>query len=159
MSQSARIFTIACPKPAVLLEDCQREYGAPPLHKDPGIQCRCRSHPPVQCRDLGSLPKADQATAVVLPTLLRSILGIKREDHVSNEEVLNRGLPAQHRVHPASVAVRWAGHVTRMEDVRMPKAVFFRELQEGKRDRGAARKRCTNGNQPSGMAAGGLRPR
>ena len=39
------------------------------------------------------------------------------------------------------VQQRWAGHVTRMEDVRMPKAVFFIELQEGKRDRGAPRKR------------------
>ena len=37
--------------------------------------------------------------------------------------------------------LRWAGHVTRMEDVRMLKAVFFSELQEGKRDRGAPRKR------------------
>ena len=27
MPQSARILTIACPKPAVPLEDCQREYG------------------------------------------------------------------------------------------------------------------------------------
>ena len=36
--------------------------------------------------------------------------------------------------------LRWAGHVTRMEDVRMPKAVFFNKLQEGKRDRGAPRK-------------------
>ena len=48
----------------------------------------------------------------------------------------------------------------------MPEAVFFSELQEGKRDRGAPRKRyndqlkraCTGGNQPSVMAAGGLRP-
>ena len=39
------------------------------------------------------------------------------------------------------VQLRWAGHVTRMEDVRMPKAAFFSELQEGKRDRGAPRKR------------------
>ena len=39
------------------------------------------------------------------------------------------------------VPLRWAGHVTRMEDVRMPKAVFFSELQEGKRDRGAPGKR------------------
>ena len=39
------------------------------------------------------------------------------------------------------VQLRWAGHVTRMEDVRMPKAVFFSELQEDKRDRGAPRKR------------------
>ena len=35
------------------------------------------------------------------------------------------------------VQLRRAGHVTRMEDVRMPKAVFFSELQEGKRDCGA----------------------
>ena len=34
----------------------------------------------------------------------------------------------------------WAGHVTRMEDVHMPKAVFLCELQERKRDRGAPRK-------------------
>ena len=33
-----------------------------------------------------------------------------------------------------------AGHVTRMEDVHMPKAAFFSELQEGKRDRGVPRK-------------------
>ena len=28
------------------------------------------------------------------------------------------------------VQLRWAGNVTRMEDVRMPKAVFFSKLQE-----------------------------
>ena len=39
------------------------------------------------------------------------------------------------------VQLRWAGHVTRMEDVRVPKVVFLSELQEGKRDRGAQRKR------------------
>ena len=37
--------------------------------------------------------------------------------------------------------LRWASHVTRMEDVRMLKAVFFSELQEGKRDCDAPRKR------------------
>ena len=39
------------------------------------------------------------------------------------------------------VQLRWASHVTRMEDVRMLKAVFFSELQEGKRDCDAPRKR------------------
>ena len=39
------------------------------------------------------------------------------------------------------VQLRWAGHVTRMEDVRMPKAVFFSEFQEGNSDRGDPRKR------------------
>ena len=73
------------------------------------------------------------------------------------------------------VQLRWAGNVTRMEleDVRIPKAVFFSELQEGKRHRGAPRKRYKDqlkrhlarregggmGDQPSVIVAGGLRPR
>ena len=39
------------------------------------------------------------------------------------------------------VQLRWAGHITRVEDVRMLKAVFFSEIQKGKRDLGAPRKR------------------
>ena len=39
------------------------------------------------------------------------------------------------------VQLRWDGHVSKMEDVRMLKAVFVSELQKGKRDRGAPRKR------------------
>ena len=35
---------------------------APPLHKDPNIQSRCRPHRPVRCTDLCSLPEADQTT-------------------------------------------------------------------------------------------------
>ena len=98
---------------------------------------------------------------------MRSILGIKWQDHVLNEEVLKRAsLPSIEAI-LLQVQLRWAGHVTRMEDVRMPKAVFFSELQEGKRDRGAPRKRykdqlktaCTGGNQPLVMAAGSFRPR
>ena len=144
MPQSARILTTACPKPAVPLEDCKEsmpESLALPLHKAPSIQ------------------------AVVVPTLLygaetwvlyqkqikllgrfhqcclRSILGIKWQDHVSNEEVLKRAsLPSIESI-LLQVQLRWAGHVTRMEDVLMPKAVFFSELQEGKCDCGAPRKR------------------
>ena len=72
---------------------------------------------------------------------LRSILGIKWQDYVSNEEVLKRAsLPSIESI-LLQLQLRLAGHVTRMEDVRMPKAVFFSELQDGKRDRGAPRKR------------------
>ena len=58
-----------------------------------------------------------------------------------NEEVLKRAsLPSIESI-LLQVQLRWAGHVTRMEDVRVPKAVFFGQLQEGKRVRGAPRKR------------------
>ena len=60
---------------------------------------------------------------------------------MSNDEVLKTAsLPSKESI-LLQVQLRWAGHVTRMEDVRMPKAVFFSELQEGKRDRGAPKKR------------------
>ena len=97
---------------------------------------------------------------------MRSILGIKWQDHVSDEVLKRASLPSIESI-LLQVQLRWAGHVTRMEGVRMPNAVFFSELQKGKCDRGAPRKRykdqmkraCTGGNQPSVMAAGGFRPR
>ena len=72
---------------------------------------------------------------------LCSILGIKWQAHVSKEEVLKTAsLPSMESI-LLQVQLRWAGHVTRTEDVRMPKAVFFSELQEGKHNHGAPRKR------------------
>ena len=63
------------------------------------------------------------------------------------------------------VQLRWAGNVTWMEHICMPKAVFFSKLQEGKRDRSAPRKRYKDQRkrqlymQDSVMAAGDLRLR
>ena len=86
---------------------------------------------------MGSLSEADQATGAVSQHCLRSILDIKWQDRVSNEEVLKRAaLPILFQVQ-----LRWVCHVTRMEDLRMPEAVFFSDPQEGKRNRGAPRKR------------------
>ena len=88
-----------------------------------------------------------------------------KTDYVSNEEVLKRAsLPSIESI-LLQVQVRWAGHVTRMKDVRMLKAVFFNELQEGKRDRDSPRKRYKDqlkkqlakaGINLMVMAAGGL---
>ena len=60
-----------------------------------------------------------------------------------NEEVLKRvSLPTIESIESIllQVQLRWAVHVTRMEDIHGPKAVFFSELQEEKRDVGAPRK-------------------
>ena len=60
---------------------------------------------------------------------------------MSNEEVLKTAdLPSIESI-LFQVQLLWAGYVTRMEDIRMPETVFFSELQEGKRDHGAPRKR------------------
>ena len=72
---------------------------------------------------------------------MRSILGIKWQDYLSNEEVLKRASLLSTESILLQVQLHWAGHVTRMEDVRVPKAVFLSEPQEGRRDPGAPRKR------------------
>ena len=47
------------------------------------------------------------------------------EDHVSNKEVLKRAsLPSTESI-LLQVQLHWADHVIRMEDVCMPKEVFF----------------------------------
>ena len=72
---------------------------------------------------------------------LRSILKIHWSDYVTNIQVLEQaGVPCietmliQHQL-------RWAGHVSRMEDHRLPKMVLFGELSSGHRQRGAPKKR------------------
>ena len=153
MPQSARILTTACPKPEVPLVDCQREYGSHSFRPSTKIQiCRAVVVPIllIRRRDVGSLSEADQATGAVLPTKLALHPWHQRARPRVERRSPQDSQPAQHRVHLASGAaalgwplgwLRWAGHVSRMEDVRMPKAVFFSELQEEKRDRGAPRKR------------------
>ena len=72
---------------------------------------------------------------------LRAIMGIQWQDHVTNEEVLQRADITSVESMLMIRQLRWAGHVSRMDDSRMPKAVFYSELCQGKRDRGAPRKR------------------
>ena len=148
MPQSERILTTSCSKPAVPSEDCQREYCR--VNRSASSQ-RSRYTGPssfillLYCAETWVLyRKQIRLLERFHQRCFRSILGIKWQNHVSNEEVLKRAsLPS---IDPIlfQVQLRWAGHITRMEDVRMPKAVFFSELQEGKRDRGVPRKRYKN---------------
>ena len=104
------------------------------------MQSRCRSHLPLRCRNLGSLPKADQVLERFHQRCLCPILGKKWQDYVSNEEVFKRASLHSMESILLQVQQRWAGHASWTEDIRMPKAVLFDTLQEGKCDRGSARK-------------------
>ena len=74
-------------------------------------------------------------------TCLRRILGIKWQDRVPDTEVLEKaGLPSIITILMQN-QLRWAGHVTRMPDHRLPKQLFFGELTEGKRSAGGPKKR------------------
>ena len=72
---------------------------------------------------------------------LRNILHIKWQDKVPDTEVLQRAqMESVHGMLKRS-QLRWAGHVRRMPDERLPKRLFYGELKEGKRSHGGQRKR------------------
>ena len=47
---------------------------------------------------------------------------------------------AKHAYSLKLAQLRWTGHVIRMPDARLPKKVFYGELQEGKRSQGGQKK-------------------
>ncbi|PZC74586.1 hypothetical protein B5X24_HaOG207638 [Helicoverpa armigera] len=67
---------------------------------------------------------------------LRSILRIKWQDRISNTEVLRRSNMYGMEALLMQRQLRWCGHVLRMDNQRLPKAVFYSEMAEGKRKRG-----------------------
>ena len=72
---------------------------------------------------------------------LRSILNIKWQDRVTNIEVLDRAEMISIEVMILKSQLRWVGHVTRMDDHRLPKQLLYGELSSGKRNTGRPRKR------------------
>ena len=74
-------------------------------------------------------------------THLRKLLGIKWQDKIPDTEVLARaGLPSIYSL-LIKAQLRWAGHVARMPNNRLPKKLMFGELQSGKRRVGGPKKR------------------
>ena len=74
-------------------------------------------------------------------TSLRKLFGIKWQDKVTDTEVLLRaGFSSIHTM-LKQTQLRWAGHVARMPDHRLPKKLLFGELVHGKRSRGGQKKR------------------
>ena len=67
---------------------------------------------------------------------LRAILRISYQQRVTNDEVLTRANSMDIEITLAKMQLRWAGHVARMANNRLPKQLLFGELAEGKRRTG-----------------------
>ena len=67
---------------------------------------------------------------------LRSILNIKWQDGIPDVEVLRRANTVSVEALITVSQLRWAGHVRRMANSRLPKAVFYSELRQGKKNHG-----------------------
>ena len=79
---------------------------------------------PVPCGDLSPLPEVDHDLTFAQTLLELPSSASNGKAYISNEEVLTgASLPVL-----LQVRLRWGGHVARIEDIRMPKAVFLGEL-------------------------------
>ena len=72
---------------------------------------------------------------------LRKILRISWWNQVPNQEVLRRAETTGIEAMLNQSQLRWSGHVTRMDDSRLPEQLFHAELSTGKRHTGGQRKR------------------
>ena len=65
-------------------------------------------------------------------------------DFVTNVEVLEQAEVPSIEAMLLKCQLRWAGHVTRMEEHLLPKIIVYGELSAGHRDRGTPKKRYKN---------------
>lgn len=72
---------------------------------------------------------------------LRRILGVTWEQKRTNNSILDEAESTSIEAMIIKSQMRWAGHVTRMADCRLPKQILYSELEEGQRTRGGQRKR------------------
>lgn len=72
---------------------------------------------------------------------LRKILHIRWQDRISDVEVLQRANTTGIEAMLMKVQLRWAGHVVRMDDKRLPKQVFYSQIKNAKREPGGQKQR------------------
>ena len=72
---------------------------------------------------------------------LRCIMNIKWQTFTPDTAVLEKAQCPNLESLIVSSQMRWAGHLVRMEDTRLPKQLFYGELENGKRPRHKPRKR------------------
>ena len=92
-------------------------------------------------RNVDSLPTTWQKLNHFHTSCLRKLLKIKRQDRIPDTEVLKRaGMQSIHTLLKLA-QLRWAGHITRMPEERLPKKILYGELEMGKRSHCAQNKR------------------
>ena len=67
---------------------------------------------------------------------LRSMLGIKWQDRITNLEVLDHANSTSIESMLIKAQLRWVGHLIRMVEFRIPRCLMYGELQLGKRNQG-----------------------
>ena len=65
---------------------------------------------------------------------VRSILGIRWQDHITNLEVLDQAKSTSIKTTIIKAQLWYVGHVIQMEECRMLRRLMYRELQAGKRN-------------------------
>ena len=80
-------------------------------------------------------------TIVVMFRALRSIMQIRWQDRITNQEVLDRASSTSIEAKILQAQLRWTGHVIRMDHDRIPRQLFYSELVRGNRKQGRPRKR------------------
>ena len=74
-------------------------------------------------------------------TCLRKLLRVKWQDKVPDTEILEQTGMCSISTMLHKTQLRWAGHITRMTDERLPKRILYGELVNGARSRGGQKKR------------------
>ena len=72
---------------------------------------------------------------------LRKILRVSWREHVPNQEILRKAEMTGIEAMLNLAQLRWSGHVSRMDNSRLPKQLFYAELSAGRRHIGGQRKR------------------
>ena len=102
----------------------------------------CATVSPVRLRDLDLLQAAYQETGPVPPALPSQSSPCQLEGTCApNQEILRWAELTGIEAMLNQAQLRWSGHVTRMDDSRLPKQLFHAELSTGKRHKGGQRKR------------------
>ena len=82
------------------------------------------------------IPLALQTAGTFHTRALYMIMGIRWQDRVTNQDVLDRACSTNIESMLLKVQLRWTGHVIRMSDSRIPRQLLYSELMDCSRNQG-----------------------